>query len=279
MGLTLHVGSGTTAGPLTLFPVWTDAPLAPQRRYVTTGAVVAELPDGATVGALRVTNPRHRPLLVCEGTVLEGGWQHRAVAESVIVAAGASATVPVVCVEAGRWGGQGGHGGGRRRVPSAVRGGLRGLTAVQAERVDRQSDVWGRVAGYQERHGRTATGSLVDVQRSLDDRVAQVLAGTAPLPAQRGVVVAAGGHPVLLEVFDHPDTLGTHWRSILASVALDVLDVAPVPTPAWRARAFAAAAGRPGPLADVRVLTDPDDASRVAHLVAVNAHHRLVLAV
>ena len=70
--LALHVGSPSRVGPLTLFPVWTDAPLHARRRYVTTGAVVEELPE-PHVGMLQVSNPRHRPLLLCEGSILEGG--------------------------------------------------------------------------------------------------------------------------------------------------------------------------------------------------------------
>jgi len=278
----LHVGAPVQAGPLTLFPIWTDAPLHSRRRYVTTGAVVEELPE-PEVATLRVSNPRHRPLLLCEGTILEGGWQHRAVAISVVVEPGQTEDVPVLCVEAGRWGGEQSHGGGRRRVLAATRGAIRGLSRGVPEPFDlhlRQQDVWDSVERSQERFGRSEARSMVDVHRGVEQRVATMVASTAPLPAQRGVVIGIGGHPVLMEVFDHPRLLATHWRYLVAAAAIDALDVQSEATPSWRARSFARHAmasgiDLPDPVADAMALIRDDE---LVHLSAVSALHPLVLA-
>ena len=48
---TFHLGSPTQIGPLTLFPVWTDAPepKRPIRTSVPRGATIGEVPGGAVV--------------------------------------------------------------------------------------------------------------------------------------------------------------------------------------------------------------------------------------
>ena len=72
----LHVGHGAAAGPVTVFPVWADA--VPLRGIATGTAArvdVSELPDGADVQRLSVTNLGSTPALLLEGELLEGGWQ------------------------------------------------------------------------------------------------------------------------------------------------------------------------------------------------------------
>src|SRR5215813_1441162 len=99
----LHVGHGVAAWPVTVFPVWADA--APLRG-VTTGTSarvdVSELPDGAQVPRLTVTNRGPKAALLLEGELLEGGWQTRALAFDLLIAPGTSVVADVVCVERGR---------------------------------------------------------------------------------------------------------------------------------------------------------------------------------
>ncbi|MGQ7297895.1 ARPP-1 family domain-containing protein [Quadrisphaera sp. KR29] len=294
MALTaLHVGWAAQVGPVSLFPVWTGAPLRPRRRVVTTGGVVSEVDEllgGPTVEALQVSNPRHRPLLLCEGTVLEGGWQTRAVAMSVLVEPGQTRVVPVACVEQGRWGGGTSHGGGTRRVLAATRGALHGVArgadgrARRTEGHERQGEVWASVERVQQRFVRSATGSYAEVHAELQAHVAAAAARTRPVPAQRGVIVGIGGHVVSMEVFEHPRLLELHWRSIVEAALMDAAGQPDVVTEAWRARSFA----RHAP-ADA-VAEDPRDADpyvdayallrdgEVVHLPAVSRTHHLVLA-
>lgn len=293
----LHVGAPTQAGALSVFPIWTDAPVTNPRPYtlsLRSGATVSELPDGPAVNHLAVTNPGPRPLLLLEGMLLDGGWQHRTLARDVLVAAGRSRTLEVMCVEQGRWHGAGAQRLGRATAPLAVRGALRGIrrqapnTPARAD----QHDVWTRVQRYERAHGASATGSLVDVQERTASLVGPIVAGARPLFGQRGVLIGVAGHPVLLEVFDHPRTLAEQWDAILTAVALDAIGAPYAPTPGYRARAFTARiqalALEPddiGPaattlaarddLAAVRALTTP---AGTVHAAALNVRHDLVLA-
>lgn len=296
----LHIGAGTTAGALTVFPIWTDAPFASHRHYTMTlrgRGAVTETAGGPTVGRVTITHPGPKPLLLLEGTVLDGGWQHRTLTRDVLVPAGATTDVEVACVEHGRWHGTTTQRASRRQVPLAVRGALRGIRterhpSAKGPNVADQGDVWARVALYERLHGASATASLVDVQDRTAGRVDALFAGLRPLYGQRGVLVGVAGHPVLLEVFDHPRTLAEQWEPILRAVALDALAVPVVPTPGHRARAFVQRvqrvrcgeelpssegvlrAGRDD-LADVRTLVLAD---LNLHLAAVNVRHHLVLA-
>lgn len=244
----LHVGSPTLAGPLTVFPIWTDAP-AVRRSYLPLTAwapSVREHHAGPTIDRLTVANSAPRPLLVLEGTLLTGGWQHRVVAHDVLVAPGASRDLRVACVEQGRWGGEAAQHLGREAAPLAVRAALRGIQrragddgGGPARPSDTQGDVWTRVSGYERRFGSSATGSLVDVHRRMAPRLEEMISEAGPLLGQRGVVVGISGHPVLLEVFDDPQTLTERLPALLVAAALDAFGAPVAPTPGHRARAFA----------------------------------------
>jgi hypothetical protein len=229
----LHVGHGAAAGPVTVFPVWADA--APLRG-VTTGTAarvdVSELPDGADVQHLSVTNLGNRPALLLEGELLEGGWQTRALACDLLIAPNDSAVVDVVCVERGRWHGAAGHARRARRVSGSVQHRLRG------RETSRQHEVWDCVARFEQATGPTASGSFADHL----DRLAPEDAAVHVLPGQTGVITGVAGWPVALELFGSPSALGAHLPGILDSARLDALLAGHAePVPGRRARRFAAA--------------------------------------
>ena len=88
------------------------------------------------------------------------------------------------------------------------------------------------------RFGAGATSSLIDVQRRHEQTVDRIVRKVRPLFGQRGVLVGVAGHPVLIEVFDHPRTLVELLATIVASVALDAIGLPAAPTSNTRARQF-----------------------------------------
>lgn len=298
----LHVGRAQArVGPLTLFPIWTDAPLASERRYrlPETGSVglVAEKEDGPAVEELVVENDAADPLLILEGMTLDGGWQHRVLTTSILVAPYRRTPIPVRCIEQSRWHGQRHQSFSGFDAPLRMRSTLRRLDVEHgrvAGAAPDQGRVWARVADYERRSGMTnATHSLHEMQGTAAARLRGALAGVAPLPAQRGVIVAVLGHPVLAEVADHPDTLVQRWDALLTGLALDAADAPFMPTPAYRARAFAhrivtapltafADAGIGTSLVaddhDLVSLRGVADRSGMLHSIVLNTRHELVLA-
>lgn len=293
----LHLGAPTQAGPLTVFPIWTDAPIAPTA-YRTSLPADARIDELAVpvVGKLRVTNPGGTPLLLMEGALLDGGWQHRVVTRTVLVDSQAQQDVEVACVEQNRWAGGKGQRLARHLAPLAVRGALRGLRAqtpgARGTNAD-QGDVWQRVGRYERELGGSATSSLVELQNRLAAELTAVLRATRPLYGQRGVLIGAAGHPVLLEVYDDPQTLAEQWDALLSAVALDARLAPPQPTPGRRARAFlqqlAAAPLRTTKTTGKASAVHADDdklvsahgiaiGDRLVHLGVLNARHQFVLA-
>jgi hypothetical protein len=226
----VHVGSGTAHGALGVFPVWGEADI--ERDY-STAVAAAQVSENATpdVKTLMVANTADRPLLLLEGQLLEGGLQNRMVARSVVVAPNDKLAVGVVCVEAGRWGGQRRYADSRRRAATRVQAGLRAGG-------DRQGEVWKRVSEYETRYGSNATSSFtVHADRAADD-VTALVRGLRPFPGQIGIVIAISGYPVSAELFDSPLTLAEQFQSIVAAAAMDAVGRPAEVTPSRRARRF-----------------------------------------
>jgi hypothetical protein len=66
-------------------------------------AVVQEISQSGSVPNLHLHNKSLRPILIPEGEILVGAKQNRVVNITVLVAAKSTFTVPVSCVEQGRW--------------------------------------------------------------------------------------------------------------------------------------------------------------------------------
>jgi hypothetical protein len=290
----LHVGRGYRYGNLDWYPIWSDAEASP-RGYITEAASedirISELAQ-PNVGWLDISNTGAKDLIILEGTFIEAGFQHRALIGTVVVAAGSTQQIPVVCIERGRWGGAHGQQLGSRRAPAKVRGAIRGLRnsnrgATQGF-VD-QGEVWTRVAEYgRDLNRHNQTESLVEMRNGLDAEAK--LPMVRALVGQVGVLIAIGGHPIAMEVFDHPKTLAERLDSIVASYLPDSATVAYQATPGYRVRSFVQKAGakklqvieqsatavnRPDVLIATQATVHKD---RLVHISTLNAKHELVLA-
>jgi hypothetical protein len=235
LDLRIEVGHPLVRGGLALYPLFGDGPPAPD--YVPDPVAAAagtvrmgEREAGPAVPELSVTNDGALPLLLLEGENLVGGWQNRTLNVSVLLPAGATAVVPVSCVEQGRWGGPV---EGARPAPAHAPGGLRarkqravaaGVFAGAAARHADQGDVWQAVDEYSARFNVAApTAALADVQRARTDDVLAMVAGTRPLSGQRGVAVAVGGRVRSADLFDRAETLDAYWDSLVRGFALDAI--------------------------------------------------------
>lgn len=238
---TLHLGRGTTRGALTVFPLWGEGHRSGDYATVSPAVHVFELPPGPQVDTLVVANPHAEPLLLTAGELLEGGHQHRMVADTVLIPGRTEQPVAVVCIEHGRWSGGGEHRPAGRRASTRVRAGLRADVADGTERPagrNRQGEVWSRVAGLERQHGASATKSYLDYAERAEGDVARMTTGLRSFPGQVGVMIGVAGHPVLAEVFSRPEALEEQFRSILEAAAFDAIGQPPIPTPSHRGRRF-----------------------------------------
>ena len=295
----LHVGRGAVFGPVTVFPVWTGAPMVAGLVSGRSASVeVKEQEPEPVVGELLLTNSSDAPALLVEGELLEGGWQHRVLQHDVVIAAGRTLLASVACVEHGRWHGE------ERHVRQARRSSPRIRAALAEPETVRQSAVWARVADYDASFGASPTASYLDHMDRFGEAAAQIdsavvdrIRQLTPLPGQMGVIVGLAGQPVALELYPSTDALEEFLTELVMSFFLDATSqtVSTEIVPSRRARRFADRlqgltldpevgidAGMATP---VRVENDhvmargSVVADRWAHLSVFNRHHQVLATV
>ncbi|MFC0681759.1 ARPP-1 family domain-containing protein [Lysobacter korlensis] len=224
----LHVGHGVYQDGLTVFPIWGDGPSASGFSWNAADLRVTEREDGPAVSELLVQNGSAKPLVALEGDLVEGGWQDRMVARSLVLTPHEQRPLDALCVEARRWNGGMTHTSRGRRAAPSVRHGNVGRRAEH----DTQSEVWGRIHRYEEQLGATASSSMLDhLDRS----------GGTPIrliDGQRGVVLGIGGKILGAEIFGSAAALKTRWQGILDGALLDARLAPPVRTESRLARRF-----------------------------------------
>ncbi len=243
----MHVGRGIADGPVTLFPVWIDVPAVTGIDWRPNAVAYREFDGGASVSTLTAQAVGLRPAIALDGDLAEGGWQTRMVARSVLLGAGQTAKLPVLCVEEGRWGGLSDDLVGRaRRATPAVR-------AATYRAGDVQQDVWARVREFEQLAGGAGASASRSLAHHLDalDALGDGLAvwqptgleslGARPtvIDGQRGVIVGIGGRIVGAELFASTVALKSRWAGIIDAARLDARRVSPFATPAEQARRFA----------------------------------------
>ena len=248
MELQLVLDKPHVAGPLALFPIFSDAPAAPD--YLPGPRAVdllevSEREDGAAVPELLVRNLADAAVLLVEGETLVGTKQNRTLNVSVLVAPHHKTVIPVSCVEAGRW-------DAPQRAKRSPRHAPSGLRSFKTESVNRsvergagrhsnQGEVWAAVDSYATRFSvDSPTAALEDVHRSVHADVERLARDLEPATEQRGVLMAIGSTVRSLDLFDKPDSLAAYWDSLVRGYALDALGQPAATATFADAKAFAA---------------------------------------
>jgi hypothetical protein len=164
----VHVGEPIRHKQVSVFPLFADAP-APVEYVLGADAindgsvVVEEVSDAGSVPTLSVTNKANLLVLFLEGEQLIGAKQNT----SILVAANSKTTIPLSCVEQGRWrfksklfGSSGTH------SPSKLRYALKMSVSESVQkghghRSD-QGRVWAEVAQHQRAHGVASESSAME---------------------------------------------------------------------------------------------------------------------
>jgi len=228
----LRFGSPRTAGSLTVVPVHHDLRPAGYRLFAEVAGdevFVEEVSTGGSVPELRVVNGGRTSVLLVEGEVLAGLKQNRTLNTTVLVPAGAKVTIPVTCVEQGRWGRSAGPAAGdefhlspdiRKAKVRSMQENLRRGAGYRSD----QGEVWRRVSDNLTRHDAPSpTSSYSDIHRERGADVGAILSRLSPEDGQAGVLALIGRRPVALDVFDKPRTLASLWRPLVGSYAADAL--------------------------------------------------------
>lgn len=193
-------------------------------------ASVRELGGAGSVPELEFDNRAERPVLLVDGQELIGAKQNRVLNLTILVPAKTKLTIPVSCVEAGRW---------AYRSPDFKPAGHMMYSAARASRVEQvtssmrrtgsrrsdQMEVWEDIALKAARMGVSSpTQAMAEIFERHSISVEEYVRAFPWQDRQAGTVFAIGGHPVGFDLFDHPATLRKLLPSLVRSYALDALD-------------------------------------------------------
>jgi hypothetical protein len=216
--------------------------------YVTATAAAAkghlELHElgGGTVPAIEAV-AKGQPVVILAGDTIVGGRQNRIINVSVWLRAGSVTSIPVSCLELGRW-----NAGTRfeagRKVDYALRAEISGqieehtrlehaaLPTDGAAYPDQtptyaadQGAIWSEINARQARASfQSPTSALHDLYKR-DGAELVAFASAFPCPARAaGLGVALGGRLVALELFDSSATLAEQWPRLVEGAASADLD-------------------------------------------------------
>lgn len=230
----LTLGDPVSSGPLTVYPVFGPAPKQTYislKEAISKGLTVKELPGGGSVRDLVIHNPSRHNVLVFEGEEVLGAQQNRTFDISVLIPAGSQLTVPVSCVEAGRWDGSR-NAEAFKSSPQASHPKLRSEKVKQSHRARiagletraDQSEVWREVG---ERSAMVGAHSFTEsLHDAYENRRAQLNGITNPInPAQGqiGMIAVIGGKVTALDLVSRPDVFADLHAAILQGYALDAI--------------------------------------------------------
>lgn len=227
----LRFGDPQRAGALTVIPVFHEGAGAAYRLFAearAAGMVEVGEVGGGSVPDLQVVNHGDRAVLLVEGEVLGGLRQTRTLNTTVLVPAHAVVTVPVACVEAGRWGAarpfdrEAFHASPRVRHSKNL--GVAARAATGGGLYADQGRVWAAVDEDLVLHGiASPTRSHAEAHRRRAGDIESLAGRLRPVPGQRGVLAFVGEQPAALDLFDRPETLAALWHALVGSYAADAL--------------------------------------------------------
>jgi len=191
---------------------------------------VTEVSEQGSVPNLRVLNRSPERILIVDGQELVGAKQNRVVNLTILVNAHSELTIPVSCVEAGRW-------RSRSRVFSSAprtqysSGRAKRMAQVTASmkteglhRSD-QSEVWADISEMSARlKSSSPTGAMASIYSDHAGFIDQCAASMPAVENQVGAIFTIGSRVVGADLFDVPETMGKLLPKLVRAVAVDALD-------------------------------------------------------
>ena len=202
---------------------------------------ITEISDAGSVPELRVVNRGLKPTLILDGEELIGAKQNRIVNLTILVPAQSKLTIPVSCVEAGRWSARSRafaaaprtqYATGRAKRMEQVSNALRDHGARNAD----QADIWEDIALKSERmNARSETGAMDAMFLDHAAFIEKAVDAFAPGETQTGALFAVSGRLLGFDLFDRSSTLRRLLPKLIRAAAVDALDTA-APVPALKRR-------------------------------------------
>ena len=195
-------------------------------------AKVTEVAESGSVPDLKFVNDSDSPIFLMEGEELIGAKQNRTLNLSILIPAKRAVSIPVSCVERGRWtrhsveffvAPRAQYAEGRAAKMAQVSASLRS----RGTRHSNQEAVWQDI---NEKLHRLKTFSrtlaMADIFEQHSAGLEEYVRCFPPEEGQLGAVFVIEGNVSGFDLFDSPDTLRKLWPKLLRSYELDALDQA-----------------------------------------------------
>jgi hypothetical protein len=220
---------------MTLFPLLAPDTGAPDylilEEALGQGSVeITEVSHGGSVPDLKLINKSPQKLLVVDGEEVIGAKQNRIVNATFLIAGQTEITIPVSCVEQGRWSYRSQKfASGKKVMPSSMRREHQKVVAMSLDEGigyrSNQGMIWDELALKSERMAvHSSTGAMADLFEGQKDRLGEYLKAFRLVDCQIGAVFAINGRVVGLECFSHQQTFSKFFKKLVQSYALDALD-------------------------------------------------------
>lgn len=228
-------GAATTSGNLRLIPLRRREQLSSLTDYLLASEAfgrgflrVTEVGKRGRIPELRAINDAEMPILFLDGEELIGAMQNRILNTDVLMRPRSEKTIPVSCVEQGRW---------RRTRPDFEPGSLSPppIRARKSSSVSwsleetgmassDQGEVWEEVGSLLS--SLACSSDTMAMADAFGQRTGDLQAHVTELPCPEdtvGVIALTNGRFGALDLFDRPSTLQRVWPRLVAGYAADAL--------------------------------------------------------
>jgi len=231
----ITVDESTSSSNLTVFPLVSKSRSSLDYLMLAEGlrrglVTVREISEGGSVSDLVVENRAKVAVLIVDGEELVGAKQNRVANLSMLIPAKQTTTIPVSCVEQGRWAYESADFAVTERVQYA-RGRAEKLASVQRSmratgtRQSDQAQVWYSV---REKAAVMDAESPTEAMSSIFECHSEALEGYVeafvPRDGQVGAIFVVGDALFGLDVFDRPSTFAAFLPKLVRSYAIDALE-------------------------------------------------------
>jgi hypothetical protein len=231
----IRVGEPLSHASLTVFPLFADSSdateyLLSDEAIGTEALTVEEVNESGSVPNLLVDNQTDSLVLFLEGEELRGAKQNRVLNTSVLIAPKSRTTIPVSCVEQGRWQYR------SRQFRSGASHSSSKLRHILKKSVTRsmsegrghssdQGEVWQEVERQMSSlKAESTTLAMSDTYDTHKERFTDFRTHLPYTPGAVGLVVAIGNRIVSVDLFDRPTTCEKVWDRLLTGVVIDALE-------------------------------------------------------
>ena len=226
---------------LTLVPLVADEPCAADYAILdealALGIVkIGETSEAGRVPALKVLNQGDKAVFLLDGEELVGAKQNRVLNLSILVPAHSESTIPVSCVESGRWSRRSVHfrsaprahyAEGRSEKMQQVTASLRATGTYGSD----QGAVWASIERKMSRLGaKSDTRAMAAMYEDQQQPIEDFVSAFRVMDGQVGAMFLVNGRPGGIELFDAPATWKKLSSKLIRSYALDAIDRSKEPT-------------------------------------------------